>query len=90
MRAVGALVRSGFPDWHSDVHMLVAEGDVVVERFTASGTHEAEFMGVPPTGRTVALRGINIFRIADGQIVEAWSRLDDLGILRQLGLAPSG
>lgn len=89
MRAVGVLVRSGFPDWHSDIHMLVAEGDVVVESFTASGTHEAEFMGVPPTGRTVTLRGINIFRIADGRIVEAWSRLDDLGILHQLGLVPS-
>ena len=89
MRAVGALVRSGFPDWHSNVHMLVAEGDVVVERFTASGTHEAEFMGVPPTGQTVVLRGINIFRIADGRIVEAWARLDELGILRQLGLVPS-
>src|SRR5512135_2322474 len=88
MRAVGALVRSGFPDWHSDLHMLVAEGDVVVERFTASGTHQGEFMGVPASGHTVVLRGINIFRIADGRIVEAWSRLDELGILRQLGLVP--
>lgn len=89
MRAAGQLMRSGFPDWHSDLHELIAEGDLVVERFTASGTHCGEVMGVPPSGRTVSLRGINIFRLRDGRIVERWGRLDELGMLRQLGLAPA-
>ncbi len=89
MRAAGQLMRAGFPDWHSEVHELIAEGDLVVERFTASGTHRGEAFGVPPTGRTVSLPGINIFRLRDGQIVERWGRLDDLGMLRQLGLAPA-
>jgi steroid delta-isomerase-like uncharacterized protein len=87
MRVAGQMFRTAFPDWHSDLHLLVGEGDVVVERFTASGTHQGELMGVAPTGKTVSLEGINIFRIVDGQIVERWGRLDELGLFRQLGLA---
>ena len=86
MRPAGGLMRAGFPDWHSDVHLLVGEGDVVVEHFTASGTHRGEVMGVAPTGNTVSLRGIKIFRLVGGRIVERWDRLDDLGFLSQLGV----
>lgn len=88
MRAAGAMFRSVFPDWHSDQHLLVGEGDIVVELFTASGTHRGELMGAAPTGEVVTLPGINIFRLDDGRIVERWGRLDDLGFLRQLGLVP--
>ena len=87
MRTAGAMFRAAFPDWHSELHALVAEDDIVVERFTASGTHRGELMGVAPTGKTVELRGINIFRVRDGKIIERWGRLDELGLLRQLGLA---
>jgi predicted ester cyclase len=68
---------------------MIAEDDIVVERFTASGTHLGELMGVPGTGGTIVLRGINVFRIADGKIVERWGQLDQLGVLHQLGLAPA-
>ncbi|WP_198675964.1 ester cyclase [Kribbella monticola] len=87
MGAASAMLRAAFPDWHSDLHQLIAEGDLVVERFTASGTHRGELMGVAPTGRTMSLPGINIFRLRDGRIVERWGRLDDLGFRRQLGSA---
>jgi predicted ester cyclase len=60
----------------------------VVENFTASGTQQGEIFGVPPSGRTVSLPGINIWRVRDGLIVERWGRLDDLGLMRQLGLVP--
>jgi steroid delta-isomerase-like uncharacterized protein len=87
MQAAGTMFRSVFPDWHSDLDLLVAEDDIVVELFTASGTHTgAEIMGVAATGATISLPGINIFRIRDGRIVERWGRLDDLGFLRQLGV----
>jgi steroid delta-isomerase-like uncharacterized protein len=89
MRSAAAMFRTGFPDWHSELHELIAEGDLVVERFTASGTHRGEALGVPGTGWTVSLRGINIFRVRDGLIVERWGRLDELGLLRQLGLVPA-
>ena len=86
MRSAGAMFRAAFPDWHSDLHLLVGEEDIVVELFTASGTQRGEMMGVAPSGQTVSLRGINIFRIANGKIVERWGRLDDLGVLQQLGI----
>jgi predicted ester cyclase len=90
MRRAAALFRQALPDWHSDLAQLVAEGDLVVERFRASGTHTGgPLMGVPPTGRTLVLDGINIFRIEGDKIVERWGRLDDLGLLHQLGLVPA-
>jgi predicted ester cyclase len=89
MRQAAALFREALPDWHSDLDQLVAEGDTVVERFTASGTHRGELMNVAPTGNTIVLAGINIFRVRGDKIVERWGRLDDLALLRQLGLAPS-
>lgn len=88
MRSAGALFRSVFPDWHSDLHLLVAEGDLVVEQFTAAGTHTgAPIMGVAPSGEKVTMAGVNIFRLRDGRIVERWGRLDDLGFRQQLGIA---
>ena len=89
MRGVGATIRGAFPDWRSDLHLLVAEGDIVAEHFTAHGTHQGELMGVGPTGREMFLRGINIFRVRDGVIVERWGRLDELGFLQQLGVIPA-
>ena len=86
IRAAAVMMRAGFPDWRSDQHLLVAEEDIVVEQFTASGTHRGEVMGVAPTGTTVSLKGINIFRLKDARIVERWGRLDELGMLRQLGV----
>jgi predicted ester cyclase len=89
MRQAAVMFRAAMPDWHSEVHQFVAEGDTVVERFTAGGTHRGELMGVAPTGRTITLAGINIFRIEGERIVERWGRLDELGLLRQLGLVPA-
>lgn len=88
MRLAASTYRRALPDWHSDVEQLIAEDDLVVEVFTASGTHRGELMGVPGTGKTLTLRGVNIFRIKDGRIVERWGRLDQLGVLQQLGLVP--
>ena len=87
MRQAAELFRHAFPDWRSDVQHMIAEGDLVAEHFVAHGTHRGSVMGESPTGHDVVLRGVNIFRIADGKIVERWGRLDDLGLLQQLGLA---
>lgn len=87
MRAAGQMMRAAFPDWHSELHELIAEGDLVAERFTAGGTQRGEVMGVPPSGTVVSLPGINIWRLRDGLIVERWGLLDDLGFMRQLGVA---
>jgi steroid delta-isomerase-like uncharacterized protein len=87
MRQAAELFRQAFPDWRSDVQHMIAEDDLVAEHFIAHGTHRGSMMGETPTGHDVVLRGVNIFRIADGKIVERWGRLNDLGLLQQLGLA---
>ena len=87
MRRAAELFRHAFPDWRSDVQHMIAEDDLVAEHFVAHGTHHGSVMGETPTGHDVVLRGVNIFRIADGKIVERWGRLDDLGLLQQLELA---
>jgi predicted ester cyclase len=87
LRHVTALFRQAFPDWRNDDLHLIAEGDLVAEHFRAHGTHRGSVMGETPTGHDVVLRGVNIFRITDGKIVERCGRLDDLGLLDQLGLA---
>jgi steroid delta-isomerase-like uncharacterized protein len=83
------LFRSAFPDLWSTVDDVITDGDKVVERFRGGGTHRGSFFGIPPTGKAVATTGINIFRIAEGKIVEHWGNSDDLGLLRQLGVVPS-
>jgi steroid delta-isomerase-like uncharacterized protein len=88
-RRIGQVFRQAFPDWHSQLEALIAEGDLVTERFTARGTHQGELMGVAPTGREITLAGINIFRVQDGKLVERWGRTDDLGLLQQLGIVPA-
>jgi predicted ester cyclase len=89
MQRAADMFRQGCPDWHSDVEQLVAEDDVVVERFTASGTHRGELMGVAPTGKTIVLTGIQVFRLEGDKIVERWGQLDQMGLARQLGLLPA-
>lgn len=78
-------LRTAFPDYHIDVHELVAEGDLVVARIVAHGTHRGEFLGVPATGRPVRVPGIDIMRFEGGKAVEHWGVTDGLGLLRQIG-----
>ena len=87
MRQAAVLFRGACPDWHSDLEQLVEEDDVVVERFTARGIRTGELMGVAPTGEPLEVKGINIFRVEGGRIVERWGRLDEAGLARQLGMS---
>lgn len=64
---------------------MIAEGDRVMVRWVLRGTHSGPFLGLPPTGRTFSVDGVNIFRIADGRIVERWSFFDVTALLAQLG-----
>ena len=80
--------RTALPDFHTTIEDMIAEGDKVVQRFTARGTHKGEFMGIPPTGKQVTITGIAIDRIAGGKIVENWVNMDMLGMMVQLGVVP--
>ncbi len=77
--------RAAFPDLTYHVDFQLAEGDLVATRFTATGTQTGLFQGIPPTGRRIRYSGIDINRIANGMIVEAWVSYDALGLLEQLG-----
>lgn len=80
-----AMAVSVFPDLHVTTEDLIAEGDKVVHRWTARGTHKGELFGLAPTGREVRAAGVSIFRIADGRIVEHIAFADELGFLEELG-----
>jgi steroid delta-isomerase-like uncharacterized protein len=80
---------TAFPDLQFTVEDLIAEGDRVVARYTGQGTHQGEFMGIPPTGKQVTVTNILITRIANGKAVEQWHNFDALGMLQQLGVIPS-
>ncbi|MDX1417771.1 MAG: ester cyclase [Candidatus Promineifilaceae bacterium] len=81
--------RKAFPDGKHTIHNQIAEGDQVVSRVTAVGTHSAEFLGIPATGRSVVMDGIVINRFSGGKVVETWALYDDLSVFRQLGGIPN-
>ncbi len=77
--------RTAFPDLHWDVDMVLADGEMVVGRWTASGTHTGPWGAIGPTGKAVTFSGVNIFRFGGGRVVEIWNHRDDLGLMTQLG-----
>jgi steroid delta-isomerase-like uncharacterized protein len=83
-KAVAQRFRAAFPDIRLEVESLVAEGDLVVARWTISGTHSGPWGDVAPTGRRVRFVGVNFFRLADGKIAEIWNVRDDLGLREQV------
>jgi steroid delta-isomerase-like uncharacterized protein len=86
---VTGMFRAGFPDLHYDIDDLVGEADRVAVRWTALGTHNGPFMGVPSSGRAVRVTGTDIFRSSNGQLVEAWVNSDLLGLMQQIGAIPA-
>jgi steroid delta-isomerase-like uncharacterized protein len=87
--AIIGMMRGGFPDIQWTVEEMLAEGDKVAARFTMRGTHQGTFFGVPPTGKTIAVQAINIYRLSDGQLVEEHGQPDMLGLLQQIGAVPA-
>jgi hypothetical protein len=89
LKQVWAMLLHGLPDLQITVEDVLAEGDKVVCRNTVTGTHHGEYMGVPPTGKSITYNEIFIFRLVDGRIAETWGVVDVLSQLRQLGVFPS-
>ena len=83
-----SMTRTGLPNLHSTIEDLIAEGDKVASRWTASGMHKGELMGIAPTGKQVTVTGISIDRIVGGKIAEEWGKMDMLGMMQQLGVVP--
>jgi len=86
LRAHVTAMRTTFPDFTIRIEDMVAEGEKVVTRVTGQGTHSGGWMDIPPTGKLVSVRGINIDRLEDGRIAEHWGEADTVGMLRQMGV----
>jgi steroid delta-isomerase-like uncharacterized protein len=84
-----SMLRAAFPDFHYTVDDVIAEGEKVVQRVTGHGTMQGDFLGMPATGKHASWGEIHIGRFAGDKIVEHWASIDQLGMLQQLGLAPS-
>lgn len=95
-----AIWHAAFPDFRVTVDEIIAEGDTVVTRITARGTHRGELKGelvrwltepLPPTNKRMEIDGICIFKVTDGRMLRTETRgmADWLGLLRQLGVLPA-
>jgi steroid delta-isomerase-like uncharacterized protein len=74
------------PTWTIDD--IVAEDDMVVLRWSHIGTHVGEFLGIPPTGKSFTIRGIDMYRVRDGKMAEHWNVVDLYGFCQQVGAFP--
>lgn len=81
-------LHAGLADPQVTVHDRIAAGDHVTERWTMTATHVGEWMGVPATGATISLTGIDIYRFEGGQVADVWCEVDLFGLLGQLGAIP--
>jgi predicted ester cyclase len=79
-----ALYHAVFPDLSVSTDDVVSSGDRVVVRWTATGTHQGDQLGVPATGKRVRLTGIDILRIEEGRVVERWGETNGLEMMQQI------
>jgi steroid delta-isomerase-like uncharacterized protein len=89
VKQLTAMFRSAFPDFKATIDDIIAEGDKVVIRQTWTGTHKGEFMGMPPTGKSISFEEIAIMRFAEGKNVDLWGQSDSMGMMQQLGAMPA-
>jgi steroid delta-isomerase-like uncharacterized protein len=85
-KAAISMFRAAFPDLHMAPVDVLADGDKIVVRGTISGTHQGEFMGIPPTNKSFEAQFIDIIEIHDGKATEHWGVTDQAAMMQQLGL----
>lgn len=86
---VANYARNTWGDSQATIEEIVAEGELVVTRWTVRGTHAGEWRGIAPTGKPVTITGMTIHRVVDGKIAEAWAEEDWLGVMQQIGALPT-
>jgi steroid delta-isomerase-like uncharacterized protein len=74
-----------FPDLEEDLQDIIASGDTVATRWIVTGSLQQEFMGIPATGQTVTVEGMNFYRLKDGRVTDIWTQFDAPGMMQQLG-----
>jgi steroid delta-isomerase-like uncharacterized protein len=81
--------RVAFPDWTVEVEQTIVDGTKVAVRWRGRVTHLGPFRGLPPTGRTITVTGMNVYNIREGRVSAEWEQTDSLGMLQQLGVLPA-
>ena len=89
LKEVIAMLRTAFPDIHWVEEETVAAGDKVVTRFTWTGTHRGDFLGIPASGNKVAVKGVVIDRLNAGKMADSRILMDTFGMMQQLGVIPA-
>ena len=82
-------LKGAFPDLVFDVEDTIADDEQIVLRWTARGTNTGDYFGMPPTGKSIEITGMNTWRTRDGKAIEGWVNRDDIGLLQQLGVIPA-
>ncbi len=85
-KAMTAMMRGAFPDFHATVEEMLQDGNKVITRARFSGTHRGEFMGIPATGKTFDIPVIDIVEFRDDKAVAHWGLMDMAGMMAQLGV----
>jgi steroid delta-isomerase-like uncharacterized protein len=88
LKEVISMMRGAFPDIHWVADETIAAGENVVTRFTWTGTHRGPFLGIPPTGKDVTVKGVVIDRLSGGKMADSRILMDSLGMMQQLGVVP--
>jgi steroid delta-isomerase-like uncharacterized protein len=89
VKAFVTMFREAFPDIRATIEDMLEEGDRLAVRVKYAGTHEGDFMGVPPSGKRFEVDVIDIVRLEDGKAVEHWGVTDNLGLMQQIGAIPA-
>ena len=88
-KQIVTMYRNAFPDFRVTVDEQIAEGDTVVTRWTANGTHKGELVGIPATGKSSTVTGVSVDKIVNGKVAESWVIFDQFGMMQQLGVIPT-
>ena len=86
---LGKAFYAAFPDLRQTIEDAFATDEQAALRFTITGTHQGELMGMPPTGKHIAISAIAMFRIVEGKVVELHEIFDQMGMMQQIGAIPS-
>jgi steroid delta-isomerase-like uncharacterized protein len=81
--------RAAFPDLEYDLQDIIASGDTVATRWVVAGSPQQEFMGIPASGQTIRVEGMNFYRLKDGRVTDIWTQFDGVGMMQQLGAIPA-
>ena len=82
--------KASFPDLEEDLQDIIASGDTVATRWVVTGSQQQEIMGIPASGQTIRVEGMNFYRLKDGRVTDIWTQFDGVAMMQQLGATPMG